>query len=362
MANFKKIDVGTHDDPSYHLISEEYLQNRSYHQEVLKEALAKPVLGEDGKLHLLDDTTLDVTTKKAIVEKESARGKKEETTPDNTMKLDTTGVYFRLKGGPARQPIQHKIDGRQLFLDNAFFLLANKKRIMSDSRMFLCRLPFPAGGLAYTGTGGFEWPTLGVYLEWWARIPSTQIIGEDGKPRLLWHLAGSPLTGSNVCTSVDETGKTHKQRMVNFLECWSTFININTHYDEAKHDCAAFSLIEVLTLLRSGEQWGVGVMAERAMEIRAIHNQACEEFELQCEEYERQLKQKQHELDMTRLMLHPQKVISFYKQYLLDKADAERVMAACREQLKSLRERFRDGQLTKHDYRENSIVFKGSSP
>ena len=86
------------------------------------------------------------------------------------LQLDSTGEYFgigrrRIAPKPVVQEEQEEL--RQLFKDNAFYLLAHRERILQDSRMFLT--PIVAhNGLAYTGTSGFHRPTIGIYLEWWS--------------------------------------------------------------------------------------------------------------------------------------------------------------------------------------------------
>ena len=50
---------------------------------------------------------------------------------------------------------------KERFIKNAFFLLAHKERILTDSRMFLCPVPITSG-MSISGTSGFENPTLGI--------------------------------------------------------------------------------------------------------------------------------------------------------------------------------------------------------
>ena len=59
---------------------------------------------------------------------------------DDEMKLDTTGTYLAVGRRPKPEPPKREeVEAqKELFVDNAFYLLAHKERIMSDSRMFLC--------------------------------------------------------------------------------------------------------------------------------------------------------------------------------------------------------------------------------
>ena len=79
------------------------------------------------------------------------------------MELDKTGQYLVVghrKPSPIPQPSPTVESQRQLFIDNAFYLLAHSERILNESRMFLCPVAIQ-NGLAYTGTSGFHGPTGG---------------------------------------------------------------------------------------------------------------------------------------------------------------------------------------------------------
>lgn len=138
----------------------------------------------------------------------------------------------------------------KLFTDNAFYLLAHRERILSDSRMFLCRVPSKSG-LMYSGYRGFQKPTLGIYLEWWRECPGAMITGKDGTRSLVYHLAGSPLSGANWCKSVNENGEIHEVKFNLFISHWRPFVGINTRYTSAKQRYQAYSLEEVLEILHT---------------------------------------------------------------------------------------------------------------
>ena len=178
--------------------------------------------------------------------------------PDK-MKLDATGTYLSIGNKPCKpQPRTTEEMERQkkLFTDNAFYLLAHQERIMRDSRMFLA----PVGvqnGLAYTGTSGFLAPTLGIYLEWWDACTEALRVDKEGRRSLVFHLAGSPLSGANHCAEVFEDGKTESVQVSLFINHWRPFTAINTRYDEAKHIYQAYTLEQVLDILHAedGEGW-----------------------------------------------------------------------------------------------------------
>ena len=105
---------------------------------------------------------------------------------DNQLSLDTTGVYLSLKKPNKANTVKDEREEdekelEKLFLDNAFVFLENRERILSDSRMFLCPLPFSKSGLAYTGTGGFRNPTLGIFIEFWMACTKASVMETNGR-------------------------------------------------------------------------------------------------------------------------------------------------------------------------------------
>ena len=198
----------------------------------------------EGKIVLLDGTELECIPK-AIAE--DAEG--------DELALDTTGQYLSIgKRKPLQQPSadEQKKQQEELFLNNAFYLLAHKEHILSDSRMFLCPIAVQSG-LAYTGTSGFRNPTLGVYIEWWLNCYGAMRMDQKGRKSLVYHLAGSPLSGANNCSEVLEDGKTQAVKLLSFRDYWGPFIDINTRYTDAKARYQAYSLQQVLDILHGGD-------------------------------------------------------------------------------------------------------------
>ena len=163
--------------------------------------------------------------------------------------MDHTGQYLTIgsqKPTPVPKPTVE--EQRQLFISNAFYLLAHKERILSDSRMFLCPVSIQ-NGIAYTGTSGFHNPTLGVYLEWWSLVKETMCTDRKGRRSLVYQIAGSPLSGSNRCGAVREDGKTETVSLSPFIDYWPPFMRLNQRYTEAKQLYQAYTLQEVLDIL-----------------------------------------------------------------------------------------------------------------
>lgn len=167
----------------------------------------------------------------------------------NELQFDTTGQYLSLDHKPektSKEKEKERQRGHSLFYENIPLFLANTDRILGDSRLFLAVVPVQ-NGLAYTGTSGFQQPTLGIYIEGGFII---RIAPSYSKGRPIWFISGSPLSGSHACSSVDSKGKTHKSVLNGrFRDVWRSFVEVNTRYDEAKSRFMAYSLEEVISLL-----------------------------------------------------------------------------------------------------------------
>ena len=195
----------------------------------------------DGKIVLLNGTQLDCYP---LADEDI------ESEFQDKLELDTTGQYLTVRNcKPRITPVSDEcMQKRQLFVDNAFYLLAHMDRIMNDSRMFLA--PVAArNGLAYTGTSGFKRPTLGVYLEWWQTSDDAMRIDNEGRRSLVYSLAGSPLSGMNRCSAVREDGNIEIVSLSSFNRHCGSFIKINARYTEAKVRYQAYTLQEVLDIL-----------------------------------------------------------------------------------------------------------------
>lgn len=196
-------------------------------------------------IQLLDGTVLTCTLR----EEPSAPVKY------NGIELDNTGVYLSMVKNP-KLPKEDDLTkaarkySHRLFTDNAWFLLDNADKVFADSRMFLAPVHIN-NHLAYLGRNGFEHPTVGVYLEWWKNHSQA---ATDAKGNLVWYIAGSPLSGSNCCATVDRKGEIHDmEQRTQFLDIWKSFVNVNNRYNDAKSTCEAYTLEELLIVLRGQE-------------------------------------------------------------------------------------------------------------
>ena len=206
------------------------------------------VIHPEGKILLLNGNVLDCFPKDELPE----------IVLPEEVHLDSSGEFFRLGGkAPSRRAVfpgekDSKEDDswERLFYKEAFFLYEHKDDVYSDSRMFLTPLPF-RNNLAYSGTYGLKDSTLGIYLEWWHECERAVIKVNGEVIALTYFIAGSPLSGANMCSVVDRKGKSHKVVFNSpFSDLWKPFMQVNRRYTEAKQLYKAYSLEETVSLLR----------------------------------------------------------------------------------------------------------------
>ena len=200
---------------------------------------------------------------------------------------------------------------KERFIKNAFFFLAHKERILTDSRMFLCPVPIQSG-MSISGTSGFENPTLGIYLQWWETCTGAMFTDKKGRRGLLYKLSGSGLSGHNICDVVHEDGTTKNVELHPFKDYRDSFIHINNTYKSAKQKYQAYSLRQVLDILdheEEGERDYAHTINEQ-MQVREISalNELLHNLMTRKEELEHRNK----ELEKA---LFDERVLHFYDRY-----------------------------------------------
>lgn len=257
----------------------------------------------DGKIQLLNGNVLDCCPLEQLQEN-----------VNNQVKLDTTDSYLSVGKPPKRRTSadsgQVEADKR-LFLSNAFRFLAHRDRILSDSRMFLCPVPFTSG-LAYTGTSGFNRPTLGVYMEWWLHCAQANIVDGEGGKWLVYHLAGSPMSGSNRCGIVSQNGETKTQALSHFIGLWPMFQKINCRYDEAKSRYQSYTLQQVIDIF---DGKGLAGADDKDMQIYFLKqtNRKLQKRMKSLEEYTNRIYLKLHKCLLTSKVTELQEFMSEYR-------------------------------------------------
>jgi len=280
--------------------------------------------------------------------------KKEFRHPDGKIQLLDGRVLdcYPLEGSNIPQRVinvdEEEKEQLRLFLDNAFVLLANRERILSDSRMFLCPLPFCRNGLAYTGTSGFQRPTLGVYLEFWMTCDQACLVDDSDGKWLLHHIAGSPLSGSNRCRLVDERGEERIVQVSEFKKVWTTFMDINRRYADAKVEYEAYSLREVLGIL---EDEGARERVEENTHIffleRAVKDLRNRLTAMK--DYAHKVHKKWHEALME---WKRGELMAFWAEYQERKTDADAQLAQIGEERQALKRQLKSGEISNAEYQK----------
>ena len=70
-----------------------------------------------------------------------------------------------------------------------------------------------------------------------------------GRRSLVYHLAGSPLSGMNKCCAIREDGQQEIVSLSSFSAHWGPFMKLNQRYTEAKQLYQAYTLQQVLDQL-----------------------------------------------------------------------------------------------------------------
>ena len=131
----------------------------------------------------------------------------------------------------------------KIFLNNAFFFLSHRDRIISDSRMFLASVPVQNGPIYFGKL------CLGAYLKWWLSYDAVRRISEEGRLSLVFRLAGSPFSGRNSCNEVYEDGSHKVVHISNFMNAVGRLKRISEHYSRYDNK-ERYSLEEVVEILK----------------------------------------------------------------------------------------------------------------
>lgn len=293
----------------------------------------------EGAIRLLDGTIL------TCYPKPEEEQQTEEVVADE-LPLETTGRHF----GMGRRRIAPKPEAkevlRQSFIDNAFYLLAHRERILRDSRMFLTPVSVQ-NKLAYTESPGMDAPTIGVYLEWWSSCLGSMVISDSGRMSLVYQIAGSPLTGSNSCGQLYESGESAPIRLSGFSKYWQSLMQINTRYDEAKQIYQAYTLQELLDILHEEdgcEKDFTSNVRERFLQHRI------EQLTERVEHHYREACRWRYKYEHAVLRLHDSEVRQIYADYEDLEQRVKAQIEELRRQKQSLKRQLKSGQLTPRSY------------
>lgn len=136
-------------------------------------------------------------------------------------------------------------DAKSLLFKNIRLIYDNAERILTDSRMFLAPLTC-AGGLYYSGSGPFENPVLGVYLQWWMTCKEAHPKDDEW----VFYFSGSPLSGINHCGVIGIEGQKESIKVADFDNLYKSFARINKMYSDLSDTCEHYPLREVIERLK----------------------------------------------------------------------------------------------------------------
>ncbi len=91
----------------------------------------------------------------------------------------TGTVIFQIRLGKIWETVERimtESDDKKLFTDSAFYLLAHHRRILSDSTLYLCRVP-----VRQKFMGSVIGLTLGCCIEWWKDYSFTRFYSGEKK-------------------------------------------------------------------------------------------------------------------------------------------------------------------------------------
>ena len=240
---------------------------------------------------------------------------------------------------------------RKLFTDNAFLILANRERILNDSRMSLTPLHV-RNGLAYSGA--FQAATLGVYIEWWINAPYSVLFDEkDDTISLIWFVSGSPLSGGNLCSRVMEDGKTETVRVPFFRKLWPKFADIIADYHDAKMLYQAYTLPQVIDVLRreTTEEFYKESIKEFHYQAKIrLLNAELDDWKERCKHTQETCDNYQHKWHIALINSRLDKVKSFYEDYMQRKESLRIRKEELTKENHALKARLRKGELTNKEY------------
>ena len=308
----------------------------------------------EGAIRLLDGTILTCYAKPEREEQPSNESQPEEVLQQteevvaDELPLETTGRHF----GMGRRRIAPKPEAkevlRQLFIDNAFYLLAHRERILRDSRMFLTPVSVQ-NKLAYTESPGMDAPTIGVYLEWWSSCLGSMVISDSGRLSLIYELTGSPHSKLAICRQLYEDGETEPIHLYYFARYWESLMKINMRYNEAKQIYEAYTLQELLDILHEedgGEKDFTSNEREHFLEHRIAQQNAY------ITNLRNELSSWQNMWASAMMRLHDDEVRQIYADY---KALEQRVTSEIEElrrQKQSMKRQLKSGQLAPRSYQD----------
>ena len=261
--------------------------------------------------------------------------------------LDTTGHFLSIQKKPVPAPrSEEQLRQEKLFTDNAFLFLANYSRILSDSRMFLAPV-YVRNGLAYSGY--LPTATVGGYIELWLNCPSSVVFGREDRMSLVWFISGSPMSGANACSVVDEDGNRRTEAISTFYKLWTRFANIAGYYKDAKTKFEAYTLEEVVAILKRETserdyRWNIRwvynfTRGSKLQEENDILRARCSDAETRRDDYQ---KKWYNALFLSR----KERTVEFFRSYMRHEEDRKAREDVLKEEKSALKRRLKNNELS----------------
>ena len=162
---------------------------------------------------------------------------------NNTLALDAEDEYLFVarRKREIEQRDQERKEQREAFVRKLWFFYEHRDVIYQDSRMFMAPVPM-VNRRGYSCPRGFRAPVLGGYMEWLECCEQAHVRDDNGMHAMIYQFAGSSRSGSNHCMAVNCLGETSAVHIVGFKSLWTSFMEINTRYDDYKGEAEAFDL------------------------------------------------------------------------------------------------------------------------
>ena len=161
---------------------------------------------------------------------------------------------------------------KKTFTDNAFFLLSRSAEVLADPRMAgaIVKVSLPTPHL---GSEPPVYMTLGAYLDLWLTRPASVLMSPDGHISLIYWANGNPMTGSNSCSVIRESGQVaHGVHAPSFLPVLKAFgSKVNKYRLKGSNAPEPYSLEEVVEMLRTNEK------QERLLAITSLLDESHEQ-------------------------------------------------------------------------------------
>lgn len=231
----------------------------------------------------------------------------------------------------------------EVFKYFANFLLENGKRIMNDSRMFLCPIYTQCFSSFFK-----ERPTLGTFIEWWLEYPE---FSRDRNGNPIYCISGNPMTGSHACYSISKSGSSGIVMENKFSDILKSFGKVNSLYREAKGNCEFYQLNEVLKIL-CGDKYELYLELIRTQNRLQNLTRYFKEQEGKYSIIFRKLNRVMYENKKMQLSNHRDEILKFYSEYKPMVEEEDRLFDEYIASKHEYKKKYKFGLISEKEYRE----------